>query len=105
MKTSMNIRLTTQRSSCCNVDDLMLAGTTEEVCSRATGDRVSAKKVQISQQEVTYLGYEIRQGQRQLTPALKKKNNIANTRAQGPPPDERVSGDCWILQTVDHGVC
>ena len=50
----------------------MLAGTTEEVCSRATGDRVSAKKVQISRQEVTYLGYKIRQGQRQLTQAMKK---------------------------------
>ena len=55
------------------VDDLMLAGTTEEACSCATGDllqtlgtlgyRASAKKVQISQQEVTYLGYKIRQGQ------------------------------------------
>ena len=44
------------------VDDLMLARTTEEACSRATGDllqtlgtlryRASAKKAQISQQEV-----------------------------------------------------
>ena len=64
------------------VDDLMLAGTTEEACSRATGDllqslgtlgyRVSAKKVQISQQEVIYLGYKIRQGQRWLTQAMKE---------------------------------
>ena len=56
------------------VDDLMLAGTSEEACSRVTGDllqtlgtleyRVSAKKAQISWQEVTYLGYKIRQGQR-----------------------------------------
>ena len=56
------------------VDDLMLAGTTEEACSRATGDllqtlgtlgyRASTKKAQIVRQEVTYLGYKIRQGQR-----------------------------------------
>ena len=47
-------------------DDHMLAGTTEEACSHATGDllqtlgtlgyRVSAKKVQISWQEVVYFG-------------------------------------------------
>ena len=52
------------------VDDLMLAGTTEKACSRATGDLLqtlgilgycaSAKKVQISWQEVTYLGYKKR---------------------------------------------
>ena len=60
----------------------MLAGTTEEACSRATGDllqtlgtlgyHASAKKVQISRQEVTYLGYKIRQGQRWLTQAMKE---------------------------------
>ena len=60
----------------------MLAGTTEEACSRATGDllqtlgtlgyRASAKKAQISLQEVTYLGYKIRQGQRWLTQAVKE---------------------------------
>ena len=54
------------------VDDLMLAGTTEEACSRATGDllqtlgtleyRASTKKAQIARQEVTYLGYKIRRG-------------------------------------------
>ena len=64
------------------VDDLMLAGTTEEACSRATGDLLqtlgtlgycaSTKKVQIAQQEVTYLGYKIRQGQRWLTQAMKE---------------------------------
>ena len=56
------------------VDDLMLAGTTEQACSRATGDllqtlgtlgyHVSAKKAQISLQEVICLGYKIWQGQR-----------------------------------------
>ena len=64
------------------VDGLMLAGTTEEAYSHTTSDllqtlstlgyRASTKKVQISQQEVTYLGYEIRQGQRWLTQAMKE---------------------------------
>ena len=64
------------------VDDLMLAGTPEEACSHATGDllqtlgtlgyHASAKKAQISRQEVTYLGYKIRQGQRWLTQAMKE---------------------------------
>ena len=65
-----------------HVDDLMLAGTTEEACSRATRDllqtlgtlgyRASSKKAQISWQEVTYLGYKIRQGQQWLTQAMKE---------------------------------
>ena len=60
----------------------MLAGTTEEACSHATGDllqtpgtlayRASAKKAQISRQEVIYLGYKIRQGQRWLIQAMKE---------------------------------
>ena len=63
------------------VDDLMLAGTTEEAYSHATGDLLqtlgtlgyaSAKKVQIARQEVIYLGYKIRQGQRWLTQAMKE---------------------------------
>ena len=64
------------------VDDLMLARTTEEECSRATSDLLqtlgtlgyaaSTKKTQISWKEVTYLGYKIRQGQRWLTQAMKE---------------------------------
>ena len=60
----------------------MLVGATEEACSRATGDLLqtlgtlgycdSAKKVQIARQEVTYLGYKIRQGKRWLTQAMKE---------------------------------
>ena len=60
----------------------MLAGTTEEACSHATSDllqtlgtlgyRASAKKAQIAWQEVTYLGYKIRQGKRWLTQAMKE---------------------------------
>ena len=64
------------------VDDLMLAGTTEEACSCATSDllqtlgtlgyRASAKAAQKARQEVTYLGYKIRQGKRWLTQAMKE---------------------------------
>ena len=58
----MNIGLATQRSSSCNL--LQTLGT--------LGYRASAKKVQIARQEVTYLGYKIRQGQRWLTQAMKE---------------------------------
>ena len=64
------------------VDDLMLAGTTEEACNCATADLLqtlsilgyctSAKKAQIAQKEVTYLGYKIRQGKRWLTQAMRE---------------------------------
>ena len=64
------------------VDDLVLAATTKEVCLEATGDllqtlgtlgyRASAKKAQIAKQEVVYLGYKIKQGQRWLTQAMKE---------------------------------
>ena len=60
----------------------MLAATTKEVCLKATGDllqtlgtlgyRASAKKAQIARQEVIYLGYKIKQGQRWLTQAVKE---------------------------------
>ena len=64
------------------VDDLMLAAATEEACLEATGNllqtlgtlgyRASAKKAQIARQEVTYLGYKIKQGWRRLTQAIKE---------------------------------
>ena len=51
-------------------DDLMLATPTKEVCLKATGDllqtlgtlgyQASAKKAQIAEQEVIYLGYKIK---------------------------------------------
>ena len=88
------------------VDDLMLAGTTEEACRRAPGDllqslgtlgyHASAKKMQISWQEVTYLGYKISQGQRWLTQAM-KETILYIPEPKTPPPGERVFGDCWIL--------
>ena len=65
-----------------DVDDLMLATSTMEVCLKGTGDllqtlgilgyRASAKKAQIARQEVIYLGYKIKQGQRWLTQAIKE---------------------------------
>ncbi|KAK1346720.1 hypothetical protein QTO34_000580 [Cnephaeus nilssonii] len=64
------------------VDDLLLAGATEEECQRGTGllleelarlgYRASAKKAQICQREVTYLGYALKGGQRWLTEARKQ---------------------------------
>ncbi|KAK1327392.1 LOW QUALITY PROTEIN: hypothetical protein QTO34_014196 [Cnephaeus nilssonii] len=64
------------------VDDLLLAGATEEECQRGTGllleelarlgYRASAKKAQICQREVTYLGYTLKEGQRWLTEARKQ---------------------------------
>lgn len=64
------------------VDDILLAARTEKACRAGTEDllevlgelgyRASAKKAQLCQQQVTYLGYEIREGQRWLTPARKQ---------------------------------
>ena len=65
-----------------SVDDLMLATTTKQACLEATGDllqtlgtlgyRANAKKAHIARQEVTYLGYEIKQGRRWLREATKE---------------------------------
>ena len=92
------------------VDDLMLAAATEEACLEATGDllqtlgtlgyQASAKKAQTAKQEVTYLGYKIKQGWRWLTQATKE------TILQIPEPATRqvreflgTVGYCrlWIL--------
>lgn len=63
------------------VDDLLLAGTSTEECRKGTelllkelaqlGYRVSAKKAQIYQQEVTYLRYLLKGGQWWLIEARK----------------------------------
>lgn len=62
------------------VDDLLLPSATQEKCEQATvnllrelgrlGYRVSATKAQIAQQEVRYLGYRLKGGQRWLTPEM-----------------------------------
>ncbi|XP_045852807.1 protein NYNRIN-like [Meles meles] len=64
------------------VDDILLAATNEEDCRTGTGNllltlgqlgyRASAKKAQICQTKVTYLGYELYNGQRWLTAARKE---------------------------------
>ena len=64
------------------VDDLLLAAETREDCEIGTqnllgelgklGYRASAKKAQLCQIEVTYLGYVLRDGQRWLTEARKQ---------------------------------
>ena len=58
------------------MDDLLIAAETEEQCTKLTisllnflgisGYQVSKEKAQITQREVTYLGFEILKGQRQL---------------------------------------
>ena len=64
------------------VDDLLLAATTERECWQGTkrllaelgelGYRASAKKAQLCQMEVVYLGYTLRDGKRWLTEARKR---------------------------------
>ncbi|XP_042534598.1 uncharacterized protein LOC122107079 [Dipodomys spectabilis] len=64
------------------VDDLLLAAQTQEDCNSGTEDllqalgaigyRASAKKAQICQKQVTYLGYQIKDGQRWLTESRKR---------------------------------
>uniref|UniRef100_A0ABI7W537 Uncharacterized protein n=1 Tax=Felis catus TaxID=9685 RepID=A0ABI7W537_FELCA len=72
------------------VDDLLLAAPTKEACIRGTkhllrelgekGYRASAKKAQICQTKVTYLGYILSEGKRWLTPGR------IETVARIPPP-------------------
>ena len=64
------------------VDDLLLAAPTALDCDKGTGalleslERLgycaSAKKAQICQTKVTYLGYQLENGQRWLTEARKQ---------------------------------
>lgn len=64
------------------VDDLLLAAETHRDCEIGTqtllvelgelGYRISAKKAQLCQKKVTYLGYSLRDGQRWLTEARKQ---------------------------------
>ena len=75
------------------VDDLLLAAKDEQTCLRETGKllqelsrlgyRASAKKAQICQTEVTFLGYSLKGGRRWLTEARKQ------TVTQIPPPKSR----------------
>nr|XP_059859231.1 uncharacterized protein LOC132419261 [Delphinus delphis] len=72
------------------VDDILLAAETQEDCIKGTeklltelgtlGYRASAKKAQICQQQVSYLGYLLKGGQRWLTESRK------DTVAQIPAP-------------------
>lgn len=65
-----------------NVDDLLLATESQQTCLEATRDllytlgelgyRASAKKAQIGRQEVHYLGYILKEGQRWLSKARKE---------------------------------
>ena len=83
MKTSVSIRLNTLPLFYYNMlMTLCWQQLQKKECQEATGDllqtlgtlgyRASAKKAQIAKQEVTYLGYKIKQGQRWLTQAIKE---------------------------------
>ena len=92
------------------VDDLLLAATSEGECQEGTkallqtlgqlGYRASAKKAQICQKQVTYLGYKLKEGQRWLTEA--QKQTITNIPAPRNPRQLReflgTAGFCrlWI---------
>ena len=96
------------------VDDLMLAAATEKECQEATGDllqtlgtlgyKASAKKAQIAKQEVTYLGYKIKQGQRWLTQAM-NKTILQIPKPANPRQVKKISGNGGILPVMDLGVC
>ena len=61
------------------------------------GYRGSAKKAQICQTKVTYLGYQLENGQRWLTEFCLKKSGVANTSPEKPPPNESIPRDCGVL--------
>lgn len=84
------------------VDDLLLAAVTEQKCKLGTerlltelgelGYRALAKKAQICQTEVTYLGYTLKEGKRWLTEARKKDCNL-DPYPYYPKTSERIS---WL---------
>ena len=75
------------------VDDLLLAAASEKEFQEGTkallqtlgqaGYRASARKAQICQKQVIYLGYQLKDGQRWLTEA--RKQTITNIPAPGTP--------------------
>lgn len=88
------------------VDDLLVAASTKEERLHGTKDlltelsevgyRASAKKAQLHQTEVTYLGYSLREGKRWLTEARKKSvTQIAVPTT--PSTSKGVLGYSWIL--------
>ncbi|CAD7676918.1 unnamed protein product [Nyctereutes procyonoides] len=92
------------------VDDLLLAARTEQDCVKGTGAlletlgelgyRASAKKAQIGQRQVTYLGYLLEGGQRWQTESRKKAVALipAPTNAKGLREFLGSAGFCrlWI---------
>jgi hypothetical protein len=96
------------------LNDLLLVATSEQECKQGTkrllaelgelGYRASAKKAQLCQTEVVYLGYTLRDGKRWLTEA-RKKDCDSDTSAGYSEAGERILGNCWVLQTLDTWVC
>ena len=87
------------------VDDLLLAATTKQEDRLGTekllaelsklGYKASAKKTQICQTEVTYLGYTLRGGKQWLTEARKKTDS--NPHSNNLEAGEGISGHSWVL--------
>jgi hypothetical protein len=88
-----------------DVDDLLLAATTEQECRLGTekllaelselGYKASAKKAQICQTEVTYLGYTLR-GRKWWLPEAEKDCD-SNPHPNNVEAGEGISGHGWVL--------
>ena len=95
------------------VDDLLIAAKDQQTFLMGTrellqalgklGYRASAKKAQICQPEVTYLGYVLKEGQRWLSQA--RKESTQNTDPRLTSKSERISGVCWLLPSLDSKLC
>ena len=93
---------------------LLLAATMERECWQGTkrllaelgelGYRASAKKAQLCQMAVVYLGYTLWDGKQWLTEA-RKKDCDSNTNTSYSKTGERILGHRWVLKTLDTWVC
>ena len=87
------------------VDDLLLAATTKQECRLGTkkllvelsklGYKASAKKAQLCQTEVTYLGYTLR-GRKWWLPEAEKDCD-SNPHPNNLEAGEGISGHGWVL--------
>lgn len=83
------------------VDDLLLAGGTQQDCLEGLEKLhcALANKAQLCQKEVTYLGYKIKGGHRWLT----KARNRTVTQIPVPTTARQVESSSELLVSVDSG--
>ena len=91
------------------VDDLLIASPTYELCLQATkqllmtlgqlGYRVSAKKAQLCQSTVTYLGYKLHEGKR----ALSNQRVQAILQIPTPRTKKQIREFLGAMNTVNSG--